>query len=145
MRYTILSLFAVLCLVPVAVLAEDAKDKAETRGKLEGTWRLVGFMEDGKLTEAPKGHTQLKLVTATHFTWATYDNDNGEIQASAGGTYTLKGDSYKEMVRYVHGDFLKELVGKEQPFTYKLEGNRWYHTGTLTTGFKIDEVWERVK
>jgi hypothetical protein len=49
------------------------------------------------------------------------------------------------MVDYAMGGTLPELLGKEQSFTLRLEGDRWTHSGTLTNGARIEEIWERVR
>jgi hypothetical protein len=38
-----------------------------------------------------------------------------------------------------------QIKGKAQTFKWKVEGNRWHHTGKLDKGPTIDEVWERVE
>ena len=40
---------------------------------------------------------------------------------------------------------LHGLKGKPQSFTWKVEGNKWLHSGTLSSGATIEEVWERVE
>ena len=35
--------------------------------------------------------------------------------------------------------------GTVGPFTCKIVGNRWYHTGALANGLTIEEIWERVE
>ena len=53
---------------------------------------------------------------------------------------------YTEFIEFAHErDF---LVGKEPRFTWKLDGDKWYHKGTIKTDqgdIEIDELWERVK
>ena len=36
-------------------------------------------------------------------------------------------------------------VGKEQKFTVKIEGDKWIHSGVLSAGQKLEEIWKRVK
>jgi hypothetical protein len=63
-----------------------------------------------------------------------------------GGSYTLKDDTYEEIPEYGVGDqLLNALKGKAQSFKWKIEGNKWHHTGKLSTGQDIEEVWERVE
>ena len=75
----------------------------------------------------------VKHVTPTQFMWAMYDQD-GTVTRAAGGGYTLKGEEFKAL-----------LKGKTHPFKWKIEKNRWHHSGKLGTGLTIDEVWERVE
>jgi hypothetical protein len=76
--------------------------------------------------------------------WAAYGAD-GKVTDALGGTYTLKGDEYVETPEYGVGDVLDQLKGKPQVFKWKIEGNKWYHTGKLSSGLTIEEVWERVE
>jgi hypothetical protein len=40
---------------------------------------------------------------------------------------------------------VKELVGKEESFIIKLEGDRWFLSGALSNGTKIEENWKRME
>ena len=61
-----------------------------------------------------------------------------------GGRYELKGDSYIETPDFAV-DSMVEFVGKPQKFTVKIEGDQWTHSGELSNGQKLVEVWKRVK
>jgi hypothetical protein len=68
------------------------------------------------------------------------------VTSALGGSYTLKGEAYEEVPEYGVGEGLLEaLKGKTQSFKWKIEGNKWHHTGKLSTGQTIEEVWERVE
>ena len=67
------------------------------------------------------------------------------MRASLGGAYTLKGDEYVETPEYGLGSDLDLLKGKPQAFKWRIEGNKWHHTGKLSDGLTIEEVWERVE
>jgi hypothetical protein len=127
----------------MAVAANRAGSDEPTRvtqrdNKLLGTWKLVS-------PKLPEGYVQVKHVTPVGFMWATYDKD-GEVVAALGGSYTLKGENYEEVPEYgLSGDLLTALRGKTQSFKWKIEGNKWHHTGKLSTGQRIAEVWQRVE
>jgi hypothetical protein len=70
---------------------------------------------------------------------------DGKVVAAIGGPYILKGDKYEETPEYGLGDVFAIVKGKPQSFTWKVQGNRWYHSGTLTSGLTIEGVWERVE
>jgi hypothetical protein len=76
--------------------------------------------------------------------WASYDKD-GKVDAALGGPYTLKGNKYEEVPEYGVGTVLDDLKGKPQSFSWKVEGNKWYHNGKLSSGLVLEEVWERVE
>jgi hypothetical protein len=147
-QISMIALFAVVATVALAHghSAADEPKKADTHrdNKLTGTWKRVSAKFDGQESALPAGFTQLKHVTPTQFMWAVYGED-GKVVAALGGTYSLKGDEYVETPEYGVGDNLDALKGKPQEFKWKIEGNKWYHNGKLSTGLTIEEVWERVE
>ena len=129
-----------------AVWASDRKaaDAKPTENKLIGTWRTVSAKFGGQEVVRPEGHTTLKHVTPTQFMWTTFDAE-GQMSRAAGGSYTLKGEDYVETPEYGMSDDFQVIKGKAQKFTWKVEGNKWYHNGKLSNGLTIEEVWERVE
>jgi hypothetical protein len=98
----------------------------------------------GKAVTFPEGFTTVKHVTPSQFVWASYERD-GKVVRAAGGSYTLKEGEYAETPEYGVGRDFDGIKGKVQTFEWKVEGNRWHHTGTLSNGLAIEEVWERVE
>ena len=123
---------------------EPKKAEAMTENKLVGTWKQVKAKFRGNDVKIPEGTTQLKHITSAHFMFVDFDKDGKFIDAF-GGPYTLKGERYEETLEYGVGDVFKMLKGKPQSFECKVEGNKWYHNGTLSNGLTIEEVWERVE
>jgi hypothetical protein len=140
---SIVLVFVALSLVsPTSLRAEPP-----TRDDLAGsTWELVSYKyaDATEWVNAPAGERKIKMITATHFVWFIYDTDTGEVRGSGGGTYTLAGATYTEMIEFGGGG-RSELRGKKQVFTLDLKGDRLEQTGVLSTGFKIAEVWQRVR
>jgi RNA polymerase sigma factor (sigma-70 family) len=126
------------------VPARAADPKAGPENKLIGTWKLVSAKYDGEAVTFPEGVTTVKHVTPTQFMWAGYGKD-GKVIRAAGGSYSLKGDAYEETPEYGVGKDFDGIKGKAQTFKWKVEGDRWHHTGKLDNGPTIDEVWERVE
>jgi hypothetical protein len=147
-QVTIMVLFALVAAVAftTAPTAADESKKADAKpeNKLIGTWKQVSAKYGGRDFKPPEGRTTLKHVTPTQFMWLSYDKD-GNVTRAAGGRYTMKGVVYEETPEYgISGDF--ELIkGRAQTFKWKVEGNKWYHTGELSNGLTIQEVWERVE
>ena len=135
--------FALVVSAPVARAAE-AKADAKSGSQVVGTWKLVSAKYGGQEYKFDEGVTTLKHVTPSQFMWASYDKD-GNVTRAAGGRYTLKGDVYEETPEYGLSSDFEGIKGKAQTFTLKIEGNKWYHTGKLSSGLTIDEVWERVE
>ena len=46
---------------------------------------------------------------------------------------------------YGFGPDFQVIKGQRQSYKCKVEGNKWYQTGTLSTGQTLEEVWERVE
>jgi hypothetical protein len=123
------------------------KAEAETENNLVGTWKQIKAKFGGKESKIPEGTTQLKHITSTHFMFVDYDKD-GKVIDALGGPYTLQGEKYIETPEYGGGTIIevfKILKGKPQSFECKVEGNKWYHNGTLSNGPTIEEVWEGVE
>jgi hypothetical protein len=111
-----------------------------------GTWQLVSFKygDDAKWSDPPQGQKRIKLITDTHFTWVAYEASSGKVQSTAGGTYTLSGNAYTELIEFA-GEGMTDYLGKKQPFTIRVEGDKLHQSGQLSDGTKIEEVWQRVK
>ena len=135
----------VICVAGIGLRADDADKEKALRAKLIGTWKLVSAKYGGQAQDPPNSDVMLKHVTPAGFTWLSYKKDSGEVYRSAGGTYTLKGDSYTEKVVYGLGDDFQQIKNAEHPFTCKIDGDKWQHNGKLAGGLTIEEVWERVK
>src|SRR5262245_16153893 len=142
----LLALVAAAFALRTASSADDEPKKAETKpeNKLVGTWKLVSARYGGQEGQFPEGPTRVKPVTPTQFMWASYDKD-GKVDSALGGSYTLVGNKYEETPEYGVGDVLEALKGKPQSFEWKVEGNKWHHTGKLSSGLTIEEVWELQK
>jgi hypothetical protein len=145
-RYFALAALSV-ALVSLGAPAGGA-DKPEVGTKLDGAWKLVGARsgDGGEYAPLPDGLEQYKLVVGGRFIWTT--SKDGKVQLAGGGRYTVAGDTYTEFIEYTHGEGVEGLAGKEAKFTWKLDGGRWYHKGTIKTDqgdIPIDELWERAK
>jgi hypothetical protein len=116
---------------------------ADAENKLIGTWRMISATSDGQESDEPKRLICIKHVTPTHWMWAHINPETKKIEVAACGTYTLKNDSYVEIPLYTLGEGVEELRDRPQRFTWRIEGNKWYHTGELSDGLKLAEVWER--
>jgi len=141
----LLCLFALIAATSGRLTADDSKKTdLKSPDKLVGTWKLVKAMYGGKEVPIPQGTTQIKHITQTHFMFVDYDKDGKFIDAF-GGPYTLNGVKYEETPEYGTGDAFSNIRGKSQLFECRVEGDKWFHKGTLSSGLTIDEVWERVK
>jgi hypothetical protein len=119
------------------------KAEACAKSNLVGTWKQIKARFGGKAHNIPDGTVQLKHITQTHYMFVDIDKD-GNIVDARGGPYTLKGEMFESTPEYGISEAFKALKGKPQVFQCKVEGDKWYHSGTLTNGLTIEEVWERV-
>jgi hypothetical protein len=133
-----------LAAVAAPARADEPKGAAPDGNKLVGTWKMASAKYGGREHKFPEGTTTVKHVTPTQFMWASYDAD-GKVTRAAGGGYTLKGEVYEETPEYGMSTDFDVIKGKAQTFKWKVEGNKWYHTGKLSSGLTIEEVWERVE
>ncbi len=112
--------------------------------RLEGTWRLVSqravYPDTIIVTTNPP--PSMKILNSTHFSWG-YQSADGEDVLAGGGRYTLKDDTlYTEYIEYHTSE---PLVGQAIPFTAKVIGDMWYHTGIFPSGYRSEEVWRRIE
>lgn len=133
---------ALAILVSISLSALGAA--AETH-PLVGTWRKVSGRQskDGEWVAEPRELTMLKHITPTHVSWAIFRTDNNEIVAAMGGAVEMDGTKYVETVEHGLGGVMS-LQGKKQPFTWKIEGNRFTQAGYLSNGVYIEERYDRV-
>lgn len=123
-----------------------AQESAAKKDAHLGTWKLVST-KYGPATEFTKRSddaVRIKHITATHFTWLEVVSDSKKIVSGAGGKYTLEGGTYTETIEYA-GEGMEAFLGKPQKFTVRVEGDKLFQSGELSSGLKIEEVWVRMK
>ncbi len=125
--------------------AEEACNKDENEQRVIGTWKLASAKYGDQEVKPENLGTTLKHVTPTSFVWLSYNDETKVVSRTAGGTYTLKGDQYEETPQYGFGGDFDTIRDKPQSFSLKIEGDKWHHSGMLSNGLKIEEVWERSK
>jgi hypothetical protein len=136
--------FLSLAFLAMQAPADEPKSKSGPANKLVGSWKLISAKYGGQDNKFPEGVTMLKHVTPEQFMWVRYDSD-GKVTDAAGGGCTFKGKQYEETPEYGLGDSFEVIKGKTHSFEWKVEGNKWYHSGKLANGLTIEEVWERVE
>ena len=129
---------------PIRLAADEPKGEGATANKLLGTWKLVSAKYGGRESTLPKEATTLKHVTPTHYTWLTFDKD-GQATRTQGGPYEFDGEVLKSTPEYGMGPGFEGIKGRVQSFKIKFEGDKFFQSGTLSTGTTLEEVWERVE
>jgi hypothetical protein len=108
------------------------------RSQPEGTWELVSGQQ---LLE---GTRDIKIISGRHFIFVAYDTATGKPLYTGGGTFILNGTSYTEHVDFMSDMISAGMIGKDQPFTVKLDGEVFTQTGVLSNGKSLSEIWKRV-
>ena len=136
---------ALVVLVSAFAARTSAQD-GNVRNPLLGTWELVKS-RDGNAADfsvVPKQHRQLVLYTPTYFAVVGYDTTSKKADRALGGRFTVSGEDYAEIIEFpaIRG---KAATGNTNLFKLRLEGDQFTKTGTLSTGRKLSEVWQKVK
>jgi hypothetical protein len=132
-------LIALPITLAAVALAWSQKTGIHTKkSQLDGVWELLSGQP------LPKGTRDIKVILGGHFIFAAYDTENGRPLYTAGGTYILNGSSYTEHMDFASDVIAAGLVGKDQQFTIKVDGDTFTQTGTLSNGKPLSEVWRRV-
>ena len=133
----------ILALMAMATLAFSQWAMADKN--LAGTWELeyaIYKNQKGEVVAEIKDKSTLsrKVLSKNHFTFITWDKA-GKFIVAASGTYTFKGEDYKETV-----DVTSEarLMGKTYHFNGVVKKGLWIHKG-MEDGTLIEEHWRRVQ
>ncbi|HZP59083.1 MAG TPA: hypothetical protein VFB27_02080, partial [Opitutaceae bacterium] len=130
-------LISAIALAAALPAQSQTTDRQTKNSPLDGTWELLSGQP------LPQGARDIKIIAGGHVIFVAYDSATGKPLYTGGGTFTLKENSYTE-----HLDFASErisaLIGKDQPFTIKMDGDTFTQTGTLSNGKPLAEVWKRI-
>lgn len=132
----VLLIFAIALAVFVAF--SQTKDNDAKKSQLDGTWELISGQP------LPKGARDIKIISEGHFIFVAYDTEKGKPLYTGGGTYILNGNSYTEHMDFASDQISAGLIGKDQSFTIKVDGDMFTQTGTLSNGKDLSEIWKRV-
>ena len=135
-----------ILIVIFAFTAEGTGSKKQTRYSITGTWQLDSYKygsSSGSFTAITPNRPHVKLITAERFLWVTYDTTSKKLLESAGGAYTLDGENYIEEIDF--GYNMDTYLGSKSTFKIRVEDDIFYLSGTLSDGYKIEEVWTRIK
>jgi len=148
MNRTVVAILVTLVLtVASCQVGPRAEQEPGTKSaSLLGTWELVSYKygDQKEFADFPKDRRRIKIITETQAIWFEFPASTKEIQAGAGGAYSLVGDTYTESKDFAIGGMMGYL-GKKHIFTVRVEGDRLTQSGALSDGLKIEEVWRRIK
>ena len=138
----LLLVVALACLALASSGTEEEKPVPEN--PLIGTWKVLSARHGGVVSDLPQRYKILKHVTPTHYTWVWIDRTSSEVVMASGGTYSMTDNTYTENPSFGLGRVFRNNRGKQNTLNWRVEDNKWYHSGPLASGFRIEEVWERV-
>jgi hypothetical protein len=145
MKGTITRIVALVALVfATGVQAQEGSQTIS--GSHLGTWKLVSFKygtSEPFFRDFPESQQRIKLITETHFTWVQFDAVTMKVHGAAGGTYSLSGNTYTESIDFGLG--MDTYSGAKHAFTIRVEGDKFFLSGSLADGLMIEEIWQRVK
>jgi len=127
--------------------------------ELLGSWSLVQYKygQDAEYNDVPEFMYYVKNVTKSHFSWCSYNPEDGKVIGAGGGTYIIDGMDYIESTNFWYPSGTS-IPGTKTTFNYKVEGNMWTISGYIkevelnpATGdiapidsIFISEVWQRI-
>ena len=127
-----------IALAVMAVAWSQTNGVDAKKSHIDGVWELVSGQP------LPKGARDIKVISGGRFMFAAYDAASGKPLYTAGGTFVLNGTSYTEHMDFASDIIGAGLIGKNQQFTIKVDGDTFTQTGTLTNGKPLSEVWRRM-
>jgi hypothetical protein len=146
MKRMIVGFIAMASLAATVGLRAQQEPKKSSGSHL-GTWQLLSYKygtNQPSFSEQPSSQHRIKLITETHFTWVQFDTGNKKVQGVAGGAYSLDGDTYTESMDWADSG-MESYLGNKHRFKIRVDGDKFYLSGSLADGLKIEEVWQRVK
>ena len=146
MKRMIVGFIAIASLAAMVGLRAQQEPKKDPGSHL-GTWQLVSYKygtNEPSFSEPPSSQRRIKLITETHFTWVQFDTGTKKVEGVAGGTCSLNGGTYTESIDWADSG-MQSYLGNKHAFTIRVDGDKFFLSGSLGDGLKIEEVWQRVK
>jgi hypothetical protein len=149
---------SLIILLPILFGLTQAPNEGPNE-KLIGSWNLVKYKYgmDSEYNNVPEFMYYIKNVTSTHFSWCSYNPEDGKVIGAGGGTYTVNKKEYIESTDFWYPSGTN-IPGTKTTFEYKIKGNMWTISGYIKEvelnpssgemapidSIYISEVWQRV-
>ena len=149
---------SLILIVPI-LFAFASEPKESPNEKLIGSWNLIQYKYglDQGFSDVPEFMYYVKNITKTHFSWCSYNPEDGKVIGAGGGTYTIDGNSYTESTDFWYPSGTS-IPGTETAFEYKLKGKLWTISGYIKhvelspssgemvpiDSTYISEIWQRL-
>jgi len=152
MKYSLLLVFV--------FLISSFQSSSSEGPNLEGSWTLIKYKygHDTELSSVPKMIHYVKNLTRSHFSWCSYNPDDGNIVGTGGGTYHIEGGKYIEETDFWYPSD-SGISGTKTAFSYSTKGNLWTIRGYIRSvaldpasgevnaidSTYMEEVWQRME
>lgn len=111
-------------------------------GDLAGAWRITDRMRNGQMSAMTLGARKtIKMITGSRFQWVAFNPESKQFSGTGGGTVVLENGKYNEHIEFFSRN--PDRVGADLQFDYKVDGNKWDHSGLSSTGNPIREIWTK--
>ncbi len=111
-------------------------------GDLAGAWRITDRMRNGEMQAMRLGARKtIKMITGSRFQWVAFNPESKQFSGTGGGTVVLENGKYNEHIEFFSRN--PDRVGADLQFDYKVDGNKWDHSGLSSTGSPIREIWTK--
>ena len=109
---------------------------------LAGAWRITDRMRNGEMSAMTLGARKtIKMITGSRFQWVAFNPETKQFSGTGGGTVVLENGKYNEHIEFFSRN--PDRVGADLSFEYKVNGDKWDHSGLSSTGNPIREIWTR--
>jgi len=132
--------------LPIEEIWQKTTPVKNSKTKITGTWSMESYKygsSPSSFALVPSFRPHLQLITEDQFIWATYDTSSKKILESAGGNYSFDGTHFVVDVDY--GFNMDGYLGISSNYNLQLEKDMYFLSGNLTDGYKIEEIWQRIK
>lgn len=114
----------------------------DSTSDLAGAWRITDRMQGGEMRAMQLGARKtIKMITGSRFQWAAFNPETKQFSGTGGGTVRLENGKYSEHIEFFSRN--PDRVGADLTFDYKVNGNKWEHSGLSSSGDPIKEIWTR--
>lgn len=146
----------ILLSVFVGIISPKDSDPGE---KVLGSWNLIQYKygQDEDYNNVPEFTYYVKNITKTHFSWCSYNPEDGTIIGAGGGTYSIDKKNYTEETEFWYPSNTS-IPGTRTTFKYTFKGNLWTISGYIRhvelnpssgeimpiDSTYISEIWQRL-
>ena len=150
---------AIAIILTVFLIGAGTPTTLEYQNDLMGSWTLVKYRygQDTELNQVPEFLNYVKNVTESHYSWCSYNPEDGSVAGAGGGTYEFTGGKYIEKTDFWFPSGT-DIPGTETAFDTELKGNMWTIRGYIKSveldpgsgefveidSTFMEEVWMRV-